>query len=151
VIISLPRAYIRCFIGITCLLISTLWSGGSLFCVGQGHFPESHKKCCSEDCDAKPNTVLNAESSCFAVSKVPCSCVDDRAECCSSILWFMIGQRRAAQRDQNSPIKVYKASLLNSIPDASASEENAGGIPHQPHYCGLNPVHDHLQTTVLVI
>jgi hypothetical protein len=150
-VILLPRPYIRRFIGITCLLVASLWSGGSLICVCHGHFPESHKKWCSEDCDSKPNPGVKVQSFFSAVSRVTCSCVDDTSECCSSISWFMIAQRRASQRDQNSPIKVYKASLLNSMSDASSSEENAGGVPHQPHYCGLNPVQDHLQTTVLVI
>jgi hypothetical protein len=150
-VILLPRSYIRRFIGITCLLIATLWSGGSLICVGHSHFPETHKKCCSEDCDSKLIPGANVKSFFSAVSRVACSCLDHTAECCSSISWFMIAQRRATQRDQNSPIKIYKASLLTSMSDASSSEEDIRGVPHQPHYCGLNPVRDHLQTTVLVI
>jgi hypothetical protein len=150
-VILLPRSYIRCFIGITCLLVATLWSGGSLFCIGDGHFPKNHKKCCSEDCDAKPNKSVDAESFFSAVSRVACSCIDDTAECCCSISLSMIAQRRVSQRDQSSPIKVHKAYLTNSMSDASASEKNARGMPHQPHYCVFDSIHDRLQTTVLLI
>ncbi len=146
-----PRSYIRYFIGITCLLVATLWSGGSVICAGQGHFPESRKKWCSEECDAKPNLGANVQSFLSAVSRVACPCVDDTAECCSGTSWFTIAQRRASQRDQNFPIKAYKTSLLNSMSDASSSEEIAGSVPHQPHYCEFNPIHDHLRTTILVI
>lgn len=147
--IMLPRSFLRHFIGIACLLVATLWSGGSLICVCHGHFPKTSKKCCGEDCHSKSNHETNARTSFHF--RVTCSCVPDTTDCCSSISLFVISQRPASQRDQDSPIKISKASLFASILDVTSSKADERSVNHQLHYDGLTPAHYHPQTTVLII